>query len=77
MTGQQFWNTGRDGDGTKVITLLSAQVAQSFINYQNTHRWTPLHIVVLNGHETVTTQLITANCDVDLQRNTLFLVTVR
>jgi hypothetical protein len=31
MTGQQFWESVRDGDTTKVVTVLSTHGAQSFI----------------------------------------------
>jgi ankyrin repeat protein len=62
MTGQQLWNAARDGDTAKVHTLLSTQGAQSFINYQVTNGYTPLHEAAFNGHEAVTKQLISSRC---------------
>ena len=66
MTGQQLWKAARAGDAAKVSTLLSAQGAQSFINYQNAHGLTPLQSAAFNGHEAVTEQLIAARCSVDI-----------
>jgi ankyrin repeat protein len=68
MTGQQLCKAARDGDTAKVSTLLSTQGAQSFINYQDAHGFTPLHDAASNGHAAVTKQLIAARCDVDLQQ---------
>jgi ankyrin repeat protein len=67
MTGQQLWNAAGDGDAAKVSALLSTQGAQSFINYQDAHGATPLHIATQEGHAVVTEQLIAARCNVDLQ----------
>ena len=67
MTGQQLCKAAYDGDAAKVGTLLSTQGAQSFINYQEENGGTPLHIAATNGHESVTKQLIVAQCSVDLQ----------
>ena len=67
MTGQKLWNAAGDGDAEKVHTLLSTQGAQSFINYQDSHGCTPLHIASAKGQKAVTKQLIAARCNVDLQ----------
>ena len=67
MTGQQLCEAAGDGDAAKVSTLLSTQGAQSFINYQDAHGFTPLHIAAVNGHAAVTEQLIAARCNVNLQ----------
>ena len=67
MTGQQLWEAARDGDAAKVSTLLSTQGAQSFINYQGAHGYTPLHLAADQGHEAVTKQLLAARCNVDLK----------
>ena len=66
-TGQQLCEAAGDGDAAKVSTLLSTQGAQSFINYQEAHGYTPLHIAAVNGHAAVTEQLIAARCNVNLQ----------
>jgi hypothetical protein len=67
MTGQQLCDAARDGDAAKVSTLLAVHGAQFFINYQDEHGSTPLHIAAAKGLEAVTKQLITARCNVDLQ----------
>ena len=72
MTGQQFCETARDGDAMKVSTVLSTQVAQSFINYQDARGTTPFHITTVNGHAVVTELLIAASCIVDLQNKNGF-----
>jgi ankyrin repeat protein/ubiquitin len=66
MTGEQLCKAAHDGDAAKVSTLLSAQGAQSFINYQNAHGLTPLQSAAFNGHEAVTEQLLAARCSVDI-----------
>jgi ubiquitin len=68
MTGQQLCEAVRDGDVVKVSTLLSAQGAQSFVNYQDAYGVTPLHFAAQEGHATVTEKLIEARCNVDLQK---------
>jgi ankyrin repeat protein len=70
LKGGQLWNAARDGDAAKVQkvrTLLSTHGAQSFINYQDTHGYTPLFLTAAFGHETVTKELLAARCNVDLQ----------
>ena len=70
MTGEQLCKAAHDGDAAKVSTLLSAQGAQSFINYQDANGCTPLHLSAFSGHEAVTEKLIAARCNVDLQAET-------
>jgi ankyrin repeat protein len=41
---------------------------QSFINYQDAHGYSPIHLAVLKGNPTVPKQLITARCNVDPQK---------
>jgi hypothetical protein len=54
LTGHQLCEVSCDGDEEKVIVLLSAQDAQSFINFQNTlHGISPLIITVDKGHVVV------------------------
>ena len=66
MTGKQSLEVALEGDTVKVDTLLSTQDSQSFINYQDKHGSTSLHNVPDKGHETVTKQLISARCIVEL-----------
>ena len=48
MTGQQLWEAARGGDAAKVSTLLSTQGAQSFMNYQDAHEATPIHVAAIH-----------------------------
>jgi hypothetical protein len=82
-TGQQLCEAADDGDAAKVSTLLSTQGAvystrlhnsllstqgaQSFINYQDALRATPLQAAAAKGHAAVTNMLIAAHCNVNLQ----------
>ena len=72
MTGNQLCETTRDEDTSKVSTLLSTQGTQSFINFQDAHACTPLHVACIGGHVVVTKQLLTARCNVNLQTNHAF-----
>ena len=65
--GEKLLKAAHDGDAEEVITLLSAQGVQRFINYQNTVGRTPLGVAIFGGHSTVTKELIKARCDIDLQ----------
>ena len=65
--GPQLWGAALDGDAAKVRTLLSTQGAQSFINYQEEHGCTPLHIAAIKGHEAVMEKLLAVRCNVNLQ----------
>ena len=57
-----------DGDTVTVGKMLSAAGAQFLINYQDSlDGWTPLHIAAFHGQVAVTTQLLAARCNVDLQ----------
>ncbi len=67
MTGQQLYEAACIGDAAKVGTLLSTQGAQSFINYQNAHGYTPLYVAAIQGQAVVTEQLIAAHCNVNVQ----------
>jgi hypothetical protein len=49
--------------------MLSTSDVQSLINYQDAFGVTPLLVVVANGHETVTQQLIEGRCNVNLQND--------
>ena len=77
VMGAQLLAAARDGDTTAVRTLLSMPGAQSFVDYQDEHGATPLHLASYNGHASVTEQLLAARCNVDLQmkdgRNALIL----
>ena len=65
--GKQLREAARDGDAAKVSTMLSAQGAQSFINYKDANGVTPLFFAAADGHTTVTEKILTAPCSVDLQ----------
>jgi hypothetical protein len=65
MTGQQLGKAAHDGDAAKVSTLLPTQGALSFINYQDAHGSTPLHLAAQHGHAAVTEKLLEARCNVD------------
>ncbi len=67
MAGKQLWEAAHDGDAAKVKTLLSTKGAQSFINYQDSHGATAIHIAAHKGHDAVTKLLLAARCNVDLQ----------
>jgi hypothetical protein len=67
MTGQKLCEAALIGDAAKVSTLLSAQGARSFINYQDAHGATPLMYAAGDGHAAVTKQLLKARCNVDPQ----------
>jgi ankyrin repeat protein len=67
MTGQQLLEAARDGHAATVGTLLSTQVAKSFINIHDANGTTPLHCAAFSGHEAVTEKLLAARCNVDLQ----------
>ena len=66
-TGAKLFKAAHDGDTEEVITLLSTQGVQRFINYQNSVWRTPLSMAIFGGHSTVTKELIKARCDVDLK----------
>ena len=61
-------NAARDGDTETVRTLLSSAEVQSFINYQDASGASPLHIAAARGHAAVAKQLISAHCNIHLQR---------
>ena len=65
-TGAKLFKAAHDGDAEEVITLLSKQGVQRFINYQNTVGRTPLSVAIFGGYSTVTKELIKARCDIDL-----------
>ena len=67
MTGHQLCEAACDGDTAKLNTLMCAQGAQSFINYQDTEGFTVLHESAQKGLETVTEQLLVPRCNVNLQ----------
>ena len=67
MTGQQLCDAVRDGDAAKFSKMLSIQGVQSFINYQDEHGFTALHLAAGKGNASVMKQLIEARCNVDLQ----------
>ncbi len=64
-TAPTFFLAARDGDTVRKI--LSTAGAQSWIDYQDALRDTPIIVAAAMGHEAVTKQLIEAHCNVDLQ----------
>ena len=57
----------RDGDTATVRNMLSTACAQSLINYQDALGATPFYVAAVNGHPTVTEQLIETRCNINLQ----------
>jgi ankyrin repeat protein len=56
----------RDGDTETVSTLLSTAAALSLINTQDASGATLLLLAAMNGHASVTSQLIEARCNINL-----------
>jgi hypothetical protein len=73
----------KTGETPSVTGCLRTGDSKKFESIRMNHPWnpiqgnvdltesghTPLHVVTVKGHETVTEQLITARCNVDVQEN--------
>ena len=61
VMGAQLLAAARDGDTTAVRTLLSMPGAQSFVDYQDEHGATPLHLATCLSSRWPTTSTTTTS----------------
>ena len=64
--GPKLLMAARDGDASRVQTLLSAPDMQSYINYTDKDGRTSLLYAAFNGHAPIVEKLIAAGCNIDL-----------
>ena len=64
--GPKLLMAARDGDASRVQTLLSAPDVQSYINYTDKDGRTSLLYAAFKGHAPIVEKLIAAGCNIDL-----------
>jgi ankyrin len=68
MSGKQLLAAVMNGNAVTARTLLCTSGAESFIDYQDVQGHIPLHLAIELGHESIMSQLLFADCNVDLQK---------